>query len=358
MKYNFENISMSSYEELLQYVSEEDIMTYYFGNWEPDVHYLDEHFKAETKPSFYISYYNQQLKWRRFGLFNNPHSPVEFVMYKYNLAFYPALNKVYEDIYLGHHQLSLDKIKSLRTSARDQTSMSIVIKDWEQFDLDYWLQYDGFSIEKLEKFKINAASEYWTNERLAHVSSKNDPLYCYDHSSETGTCSFTAYRPYADLLCNSSKRPDKYKDVSFKFRKYMIRGHFINLNTLISRKNSGQINNPLFKDIVFITSSMKDVVALDCIGMDSIAPHTEEGLITHECLDSLSKYYKHIYIAYNNDSTGVRNSLKLTEQYNLKYWNVPKTIDCCKDPSDVLKHESLNLLNETILEKLKRDKTI
>lgn len=366
--YNFENIHISSYEELMHYVSEEDIMTHYFGEWEPDVHYIDEHFKTEKNPSFYISYYNQQLKWRRFGLFNNPQNPVEFVMHKFGLKYYEALTKIYNDIYLKGNLMPKEQIVRLRSNARDQTNMSIVIKDWEDFDLDYWLQYDGFSIPQLEQFRINAASEYWANERLFHVSNASDPLYCYDHSHETGLNSFTAYRPYGDSPENVAKRKPDYRSLSYKFRKYMIMGHYINLNTLLSRKQSNGIKDsfitnrdPMLSKIVFITSSMKDVVALDCVGIDSIAPHTEEGIITPECLTSLSKHYPHIYIGYNNDSTGVRNSLKLTEHYkdfDLKYWNVPKSCKDCKDPSDVLKNASLDILKEMVFEKLKRDKII
>lgn len=353
MNYGFDNIKISSYDELLEYICEEDIMTYYFGDWEPNRHYYCP-FKAESTPSFYISYYNESLKWRRFGLYDSPRNPAEFVMIKYNISFYEALTKIYEDIVLGNVTvLDSSVIKAYRQKAIDEISMSIIIKDWEDFDLDYWGQYDGFTVEKLEQFQVNAASEYWSNRIRVHVSTKEDPLYCYNHRHETGKPSFTAYRPYADYPINVHKRKAKYQGVSFKFRKYLIRNHIMNFNTLVSKTEKKRSN------VVFVTSSYKDIIALDCIGIDSIAPHTERGIIPETYINELYKYYDDVYIAYDNDSTGVNRSLHLTTtNKKLKYWNVPKTLEGCKDPSDVLKFYDLDTLGSCVKEKLSRDKTL
>jgi len=364
--YGFENVRVGSYDELMRYVSEEDIMTYYYGEWEPDRHHKCP-FKPETMPSFYISYYNQQLKWRRFGMYNSPKNPVEFVMIKYNLGFYDALNKIYQDIYLGNVDLyTRETISQIRSQAKDQIHSSIVIKDWDDYDLDFWLAHDGFSIERLEKFMINAASEYWANDIRSHVSSARDPLYCYNHGHETGLPSFTAYRPYADLPENIARRSAKLKDVSQKFKKYMIRGHIMNFNTLIANKSKFGVKDvtsnprtPELANIVFITKSLKDIVALDCVGIDSCAPHSEEGVIPDSVLDQLAKYYDHIYIMYDNDETGVTQSLKITSnpKYNLKYCNVPKGLSA-KDPAGVLLKGTIEVLQDIIYDKLHRDKVL
>lgn len=365
-EYNFENIRINSYEELMCYVSEEDIMTHYYGDWEPDKHSKCP-FKHETMPSFYISYYNQQLKWRRFGMYNSPKNPVEFVMIKYCIGFYDALNKIYQDIYLAGVDLHTpSEIRDMRAQAKDQVHASIIIKDWEDYDLDYWLQHDGFTIERLEKFWINAASEYWANDIRTHVSSARDPLYCYNHGPETGLNSFTAYRPYGDHPDNVARRPARLKDASLKFRKYMIRGHIMNFNTLIAQKHKYGVKHSDTIDrtervdgVVFITKSLKDIVALDCVGIDACAPHSEEGVITDEVLDTLAQYYDHIYVAYDNDSTGVSQSLKITSnpKYNLRYWNVPKSLGV-KDPAGVLKDYDMATLEELLHEKFERDKKI
>jgi hypothetical protein len=367
--YGFNNIKIGSYDELLSYVSEEDIMTHYFGEWEPDKHYIDEHFKTENSPSFYISYYNQRLKWRRFGIYNTPKDPVEFVMFKHGLNFYDALNKIYNEVYLGE-TLLLDnqQLNGIRSKAKDQVNMAIVVKDWEDYDLDYWLQHDGMSVEQIESFYVDPASEYWANDKRVHISSAGDPLYCYNHSHETGRDSFTAYRPYADMEHNKMRRKGYYKTISFKFRKYMIRDHIMNLKSLLARKQNNGITSklivprdPLLKDVCMLTSSLKDIMAFDTIGLDSCAPHTEEGVITEDLLITLKKHYPHVYVAYNNDETGVRQSIKITsnyKKYNLGYWNVPKTCNKCKDPAEVLKNQDKETLRETVYEKLKRDKVL
>lgn len=371
IKYNFNNVKITSYEELMLYVTEEDIMTYYFGEWEPNKTYIDTHFRSEHSPSFIITYYNQKLKWRRFGLYNSPKDPVEFVMFKFNLGFYDALNKIYKDIYVDGNvpKLSIDQLKSLRSQTRDEVNMGIVIRDWKEYDIEYWEMHDGITIKQIESFYVHSAGEYWANDKRLHVASSRDPLYCFDHHIETGLNSFTAYRPYADLDINVSRRPLANRSVSYKFRKCLIRGHIMNLNqTLSKKKKELQGENrwvvprdPNLRKVLFVTSSYKDVIALDAIGIDAIAPHTEEGAISEDVLLQILPYYDHIYIAYDNDETGVRQSLKITElykKYNLKYWNVPKSCASCKDPASVLKNESKELLKELIYEKLKRDKVL
>lgn len=370
LNYGFDNVKLTSYDELMLYVTEEDIITYYFGEWEPNKHYIDTHFKVETTPSLYFSYYNQKLKWRRFGLYNSPKDPVEFVMYKFNINFYDALNKIYSDLYIGEiPKHSKEELHSIRSQARDEVNMGIVIQDWKDYDFDFWESYDGITIEQLESFFVNSASEYWANDKRLHVGNARDPLYCYNHRAETGLNSFTAYRPYADLEINKLKRSQYYRDVSFKFRKCMTRNHIMNLNRLLGTKQFNGImhrgliipRDELLKKVLFITSSYKDIIALDVLGIDSIAPHTEEGIINEEVIISLLPYYDYIYIAYDNDDTGVRQSLKITElykKYNLKYWNVPKSCNECKDPSSVLKYQNKEMLKELIYEKLTRDKIL
>lgn len=357
--YSFDNIKISSLQELLEYVSEEDILTHYYGEWKPNVHSLCP-FKREIVPSFYPTYYNQRLKWMRFGLYNRPMDALDFVMIKFNLSYSDALNKIYEDMILQDvEKMPREYIAKLRASVPDQVEMSIVIEDWQDYDLNFWLSHDGFTIDRLEnRFKINSAKEYWSQGIKQHTSKPGDPLFCYDHSSETKRSSFTAYRPYADNEVNKSKRSLKYQGMSFKFRKYMIRDHIMNMNSLIDiRKREGRSK----LDVVFVTSSLKDIAALDVIGIDAVAPHTEEGVIPRSILLELKEYYTHIYVGYNNDDTGVRQSIKVTnnnEDLGLKYWNVPKSIPYSKDPADVLFHHDQNLLKECVFEKLKRDLVI
>lgn len=352
--FNESNIKINTYEELMNYVTEEDIMTHYFGEWEPNKHYIDQHFKEETSASFYISYYNNKLKWRRFGIYNTPRDPVEFVMFKFGLNFQQAIDKILKDLCESKEvsKLSKESITNLRAQAVDEFKMSIVLRNWQQYDLDYWLQYDGFSIERLEKFYITAAKEYWVNGKRIHISNPKDPLYCYNHNYETGLNSFTAYRPYADIEENKNKRPEYQRHISYKFRKYLTKDHIMNLNTLLNSYKRDKLP-------VFITSSLKDIVALDCAGFDAVALHTEEGVITEDLIKILQQYYPYIYLAYDNDETGVKQSIKAFNRYkdyDIKYWNVPKSCISCKDPSDVLKNESLEVLKNTIYEKLQRDK--
>lgn len=332
----FDNIRIQSYDELLEFVSEEEILYYYFGEFQPNIHYLCPIKKKdgiiEVNPSFYISYREGKLKWRSWPDYPYPMGVLDFVMIIYNINYNDALQMVYRDIYKGGKSLTPKKIQDIKRSAKDEIEMCIVIRDWQDYDIEYWNQY-YFSKEILEKWEISSAKELWVGEnqdkRRTHISSKNDPMFCFSHSDFIKH-SFTAYRPYA---------PSKYK-----FRKYNITGHIMGWGQL-----------PEKGDIVFITSSLKDIITLSLLGIPAIAPHTEVSHIPQVIIDSLKKRFKNIYVAYDNDSTGVESSIKLTKKHDLNYWNVPKDCEDCKDPSDMSKNLGLKDLRNSIYEKIKRD---
>ena len=101
MLYSFKNISISSKAELNNYISDEQILTFYFKEFELNTHYLSP-FHPEKNPSFIISYFNDQLRWRDFGISNRPSDVIDFVSKLFNIGFIDSLNKIYNDIVIGN----------------------------------------------------------------------------------------------------------------------------------------------------------------------------------------------------------------------------------------------------------------
>lgn len=324
MEWRLDNIEIKNYETLLNYVSEEDIYLRYFGEFQLNKKYLCP-FKYEKTPSFEFKYVNGRIKWVRYGMFGDrSYGALDFVMILNNLTFLQALQVVFNDLYINNttdnNNFILDKkITNVTCSLKYDINLT-------EKELLYWKQYH-FTKEDLQYWNIYTCTEYWINGFKWHSTTNEDPMFVYLHSSD----SWTIYRP---LVINKDD----------KFRKYNIKKHLMGYDKL-----------PEKGDILFITSSYKDVITLYKLGYYAVAPHSERIILDEHLVLELKSRFKYIYVAYDNDSTGVNASKEFTTKYNLKYWNIPKDCDGNKDPSDYSKCHGLDKLNNNIKAKFKRD---
>lgn len=321
--YSLSNTTVTSKTEINSLISDEEIMTFYFGEFDLDKFYLSP-FREEKNPSFIISYYNNKLVWRDFGLSNRPKGVMDFVCMKFNINFAQAISKILSDI-VEPNKIPVAK-KYLK---RDKINYHLEYSDkWLDWQLEYWKK-GGIKISTLDKFKVNWCKELWFNGKLFSRGSKVNLMYYYNHSLTPFDESWTVYRPYAQF--------DK------KFRKHNIEGRIMGLELL-----------PEFGDILVITKSYKDIMVLYEIGIPAIAPHNENIPIDKEVIDSLKKRFKHIYVNYDNDNTGVNSSIKFTKEHDLNYWNIPKNLNC-KDPYECSCLYGLDKVFNLLNEKLTRD---
>lgn len=334
MKYNFDNITIRSKEELNRYVSDEDIITHYFGEFELDTYYPSP--RGEKYPSLMFDYYNEELKWRDFGQFNTPRDAIEFVIFvksldKIYLDYMPALTVIYNEVERG-------VCKRVFTQEEKQKNVALKFRRrYYTWELDYWKDYH-FTLDILERYKVYPC-EIWNNGLLWHRSKKDDPLYVYlwDMQSEI----WKGYRPFGETVRISGRYIRK------KFFANNIDGHIQGWEYL-----------PAFGPIVVITKSYKDVITLSLLGIPAIAPHSENMFISEATLDNLRNRFEHIYVNYDNDETGVKKSIEYSNKYCIYYWNVPRDAAGCKDPSDMSKKYSLKAVKDSLLDKFNRDKVI
>lgn len=320
--YSISNSQITDLKDLNTFISDEEILLKYFGEYELDKHYLCP-FVEETVPSFIISYYNNRLVWRRFGLYDRPMSAIDFVMVKFNLSFKDAINKCFREINVDNTEI----LKTITIPVETSKTCGInYVEDWYPWELDYWKDYH-FDKKILKKYEIYPCTGYWINQFRWHYSKKNDPLFVYMH----GLNSWTGYRPLA-------------KNKLDKFRKHNIKNHIMGMENL---PNEG--------DLLFITKSYKDLITLNLIGLNAIAVHTERVYIDHNIITNLKKRFKHIYVVFDNDKTGIDASMFFTKEYGLNYYNIPSNCIGCKDPADLSKIQGLDALEKSIKEKLKRD---
>lgn len=101
-------------------------------------------------------------------------------------------------------------------------------------------------------------------------------------------------------------------------------------------------------NLVFITSSYKDVMILYELGFNSIAPKSEVVKIDEKIIDDLKNRFDNVVLFYDNDKAGLMSSEKLKNQYGINYITTTEE----KDPSDYARKYSKENLYKYIICKL------
>ena len=123
------------------------------------------------------------------------------------------------------------------------------------------------------------------------------------------------------------------------------------------------------QNVLFIAASMKDALCLISAGYYAIAPQSESVRISLETIQELKSRFKSIYILYDLDKAGEKNSIKHSELYNIPYLTLPTiyyqssvdtntapdttTLRTCKDVADCREHlttSDFDRLIESMLE--------
>lgn len=106
---------------------------------------------------------------------------------------------------------------------------------------------------------------------------------------------------------------------------------------------------PQTGDLVFITSSYKDVMVLYELGYYAIAPKSEVVKINEDIINDLKSRFENVILFYDNDDAGLHAAEKLKKKYNINYI----TTNSEKDPSDFSRKYSIKKLGDYIEETLK-----
>jgi hypothetical protein len=95
---------------------------------------------------------------------------------------------------------------------------------------------------------------------------------------------------------------------------------------------------PEFGDLVIITSSYKDVMLYETLGIPAVCRIGESNIINEDDLYDLLLRFKRIILNYNNDITGITNANILKEKYpflELYFTPVEEVLE--KDPTDYVR---------------------
>jgi len=327
--YDFAKLVPQTKKDLYNHVNSHDIFRFYFGEFTEGLKYKSPiRFPEESDPSFQITHWNGEYVYRDFALDNKPRDGIVFVMKSENLSYYEAISRIYFD--LKDTSSAQIEAKEVGTPKDSFVKFCKKLAPWE---LEYWGKAH-ITADILEKFRVYSCRELWFDNKLLTKTCKRNPLYVYYFENQI----WKAYCP-------------THFDQTKKFFSQNIDGHLQGYDLL-----------PEKDEVLFITKSYKDVMVFHVLGYAAIAPHTESIILAPWEMDELKERFDHIYVVYDNDTTGITQSKEFTEFYDLLYWNVPHEFNTAnlktKDPFDLVTNYSYEVMKLSLYEKFERDKVI
>lgn len=323
--YNITNIKeeLISYDNLLKHVTEYDIYAYYLGNIEIG-RVTSSPFRRDDNPSFGIYLGNNGALMFNDYLLGSGNC-IMFVQRMENCTWWEALCILNERYGLGYRGSSKKKtsythkpiITNTKVLDKIEKWIDIKVRPWEVYDRDYWSKYE-ISLYTLQFYNVYPIQRFWINNMRFNV----DRLaYAYYYEPRV----FKIYQPWSQ----------DFKWVS---------------NIKNSEIYQGYHQLPEQGEILFITSSLKDVMVLHEAGFNAVAPHTEHQVLSEALFSHYSSKFELMIVLYDNDNAGIKHAKKMQEKFGLKYLVLPESDT--KDPSDFVEKYDLETLKQWILNSL------
>jgi hypothetical protein len=319
-------------KNLLEEISDENIFRYFIKDLQIGK-IMSSPLRRDKNPSFGVYYYKGTLFYNDFGL-KSSGDCIKFVSKLFNISYKESISKIALDFGLENKYL-LDKsafktnvigdfVKSnKRTYTHKSKIINITVRDWKQYDIDYWKQY-GITISILNAYNVYPIKFLFINDNVYPVDS-----YAYAYREEKDNIiSYKIYQPYSI-----------YKWIS-------------NHNKTI---HQGYIQLPHKGELLIITKSLKDIMSLcNVMNIPSIGIQNETVIAKKSVIKEYQERFKKVIILFDNDTTGIIHSFRYKTMYNLPFIILPYKYGC-KDFSDLVKQYGAekskrilkNLLNES-----------
>ena len=345
-------------EEILSKVTELDIIQHYLGEISLKKNYVNPIRPGDTSPSgrFYKNSSTNKITFIDFADKNFNFDCFTLVMKGFNLSFTEALSKIVKDLNIKFDgtfdikkinknslgQKVFNDLNRAKTNSNTELKKNydFIVKErgyFNKFDLKYWNQFN-ITEQILNKFNVKPVFKcyikYLDTNKTSLIYNDNivDPCYAYEFIYKNNIY-YKLYRPLA------------------KNKKYKWKSN-IN-NSIIQGFSSLEYNSKL----LIITSSLKDAMTLSSLGYEAIAPQSESSFIDIETLKKLKFIYKYIVLFYDYDTTGIKQSNIIKENY--KDFNI-KTIftndNNLKDISDYIKEKGVIEGKKLLVNELKKHK--
>ena len=305
---------------ILSRVSEYDIYARYLGQFKVGFIY-NSPFRKDKNPSFgiFLSKRSGKLLFKDHGS-GVCGDIIKFVGELKGLTNYnDILNTIIKDLKIKNDTVLTSTYNYKSTSS---TVIGVVRQPFTEVDLEYWAKY-GITVPTLDKYKVNSIKYYLCNGVVKGIYKLENPMFSYKVFNN-----FKIYRPFGD-----------------KFTKWR--------NNLTSYDIQGFEQLPKKGNLLIITKSLKDVMALYEMGYTAISPSSESTFIPDDALEALKLRFKHILLCFDRDIAGVRNMRKVSLKTGLPCILVHKKFKA-KDISDAILLNSQTVIKEWLTKTLKR----
>lgn len=314
--------SSISIPELFEKYSEVQILTAVFPEITSIPCKINSPFRRDNNPSFSIYLDNDgHIRFKDFGESQTKGSLLDLLCKKWNCSFYQVFDKILEtmqkqekdnDVTIKPRQVKL----MTRKESSELTKIQVAVRPWRDYDLEYWESY-GITKPWLKyaeicpiSHKIITKKDKETGKTSRYIFPADRLAYVYVERKE-GNLSLKIYQPYNTHGFKWCSRMD---------------ASVISLWTKV----------PEYGDRIVICSSVKDALCLSCqLHIPAIAPQGEGYNISDTAASELRRRYKQVFICYDVDEPGLKDSLKLSQQTG--FIRVVPDLKGKKDVSDYFK---------------------
>ena len=309
-------------DSILCKISEYDIFRYYCHNFKNYGDKFCSELREDRSPTCSIVPWKGKVIYKDFGS-GDSHDCFSYVQAKYGLTFSEAMRVIDTDFGLGLQSGTVIKSQIAITYGtqdvieRRPTKIEKKARQWNVEDKNFWSQ---FHIPKhlLTKFGVQPIDYFWINEARYRCHSLS---YVYNINGR-----YKVYRPFeteGKWYSNTSKD---------------------DIQGWRQLKDNG--------DIVFLASSLKDVMCLNVLGYEAIALQSEMQMPSTELIKQLSERFEVVAVLYDNDfekdaNPGQTMANKICAEFNLINIILPAHYKS-KDISDLMRDHGVEVAEKIV----------
>ena len=236
------------------------------------------------------------------------------VMEIHKCSYFKALQIIAEDFgYIPkseNRETPKIKVSNVILEEKPSTQIQITDRKFTQTELKWWESF-GVHEDTLKKFKVHSCENVFLNGNYFGSPTSKTSMFGYYCGKKNGEELWRIYMPQRKtyrFLSNTGK-------------------------TFIQ----GAKQLPETGNVLIITKSLKDVMALYELGISAIAPCSEVLFISDQQLKKLQERFKNIIVIYDNDLPGIQGMRRIKKSHpELKFFWIPRDSGA-KDISDYIK---------------------
>ena len=296
------------YEDILQYVSEEDIALFYLGVTSKSK--MFSFYREETNPGYYLYYKNGRMMY--YDCVETRSLPY-LIMEVHTWSYKEFLGHLRQDFNTPlTSTYKVKKLPKIETKPK-HTEIKIKTRDWQDYDIEDFWGKGGITLDWLKdpRRNIKPLEYFWINDYL-NVAEKYS--YCYDYYYHANLMRRKIYQPYsAD-------------------RKWVS-----NIDSTVLQ-NVNTLNKSIDNELLIISSSYKDTGVIECnltlpdsrLYIPSVAPNNEGAYLPEQIPYKFNQRFKRIVTFFDQDLAGHKAARKYQQLYGYEPIFIPEGF--AKDP--------------------------